>query len=141
MKPAPVKNADTQDTWSIDESSKLYRIPAWSEGYFDINEGGDIIARPGKAENHAIHAYQPACQLREQGQTPPVLLRFTDILQQRVDELCEAFAQARQQFDYQSAYTAVYPIKVNQQRKVIEDIIRHGGKRIGLEAGSKPELL
>jgi arginine decarboxylase len=141
MKPVPVKKAMTQDDWSINESRRLYQIPAWSEGYFDINEAGHMIAQPAKAENHAIDLYQLACQLKEQGQTPPVLLRFTDILQHRVDALCEAFTQARQQYNYQSAYTAVYPIKVNQQRKVIEDIIRHGGNRIGLEAGSKPELL
>jgi len=141
MKPNPRKEALEKDDWSIDESRKLYKIPAWSEGYFDINTAGHLITRPGKRENQAIDLYRLAHQLREQGQTPPILLRFTDILQHRVDALCEAFANAKQQHNYRSAYTAVYPIKVNQQRKVVEDIIRHGGDRIGLEAGSKPELL
>jgi arginine decarboxylase len=141
MTTAPLKDALQKDNWSIAESRRLYQIPAWSEGYFDVNEAGHLIARPRKSENHAIDLYTLACQLAEQGQTPPVLLRFTDILQHRVDALCESFAAARQQYNYQAGYTAVYPIKVNQQRKVIEDIIRHGGNRIGLEAGSKPELL
>ncbi len=141
MKTAPLKDALEKKSWSIAESRRLYQIPAWSEGYFDINHQGHLVAQPGKNENHAIDLYQLACRLKEQGQTPPVLLRFTDILQHRVDALCNAFAQARQELNYQSGYTAVYPIKVNQQRKVVEDIIRHGGNRIGLEAGSKPELL
>ena len=141
MKPVPVKDISGKDDWSADDSRRLYQIPAWSEGYFDINREGNLIALPNKDESQSIDLYELACKLREKGQVPPVLLRFTDILQHRVDAMCQAFTQAMEQFNYQSAYTAVYPIKVNQQRKVVEDIIHHGGNRIGLEAGSKPELL
>ena len=128
-------------TWSAEQSRDLYRIPAWSEGYFDVSDSGHLLVLPRKDGNHAIDLYRLATEIRKGGQPLPVLLRFTDILQHRVESLCDAFSHAMKLHGYRSAYTAVYPIKVNQQRRVVEDIIRHGGKRVGLEAGSKPELL
>jgi len=136
-----LRQSDFVSDWTLDHARRLYQIASWSEGYFDINEAGHLVALPCKDAIKAIDLYDLALRLKKDGQTPPVLLRFTDILQHRVDALCSSFHQAMQQHDYTAPYTAVYPIKVNQQRKVVEDIIRHGGGRIGLEAGSKPELL
>jgi len=140
-KVAEIHQSDFVSDWTLDHARSLYQIPGWSEGYFDINDAGHLVALPRKEGDKTIDLYELALRLKQNGQTPPVLLRFTDILQHRVDGLCGAFQQAMQQNSYTAPYTAVYPIKVNQQRKVVEDIIRHGGKRIGLEAGSKPELL
>jgi arginine decarboxylase len=98
--------------WSVDQSRSLYQIPAWSQGYFDINKTGHLIARPCMDDNQIIDLFELACALKTKGQVPPVLLRFTDILQHRVDELCSAFSQAMEQHQYNSRYTAVYPIKV-----------------------------
>ncbi|MBI4005309.1 MAG: biosynthetic arginine decarboxylase, partial [Gammaproteobacteria bacterium] len=141
MKPVKLQHSKNRSDWSIEQSRGLYQIPAWSEGYFDINESGHLTARPCNEENKTIDLYQLATTLREKRQALPVLLRFTDILQHRVDSLCRAFDQTMDQHKYHASYTAVYPIKANQQRRVVEDIIRHGGSRVGLEAGSKPELL
>ncbi|MGH8119239.1 MAG: biosynthetic arginine decarboxylase [Gammaproteobacteria bacterium] len=138
---AEIRQADFVSDWTLDQARNLYQIPAWSEGYFDINEAGHLVALPRKEGDKAIDLYELALRLKKDGQTPPVLLRFTDILQHRVHALCDSFHQAMHQNEYTAPYTAVYPIKVNQQRKVVEDIIRHGGGNIGLEAGSKPELL
>src|SRR3989304_3149503 len=140
-KVAGIHQSDFVSDWTLDHARRLYQIPAWSGCYFDINDSGHLVALPSKEGNKTIDLYELALRLKQNGQTPPVLLRFTDILQHRVDALCGAFSQAMQQNGYTAPYTAVYPIKVNQQRKVVEDIIRYGGKRIGLEAGSKPELL
>ena len=141
MKTADLAKHQDIPGWTIDQSRHLYQVSAWSQGYFDINESGHLVAKPCLDDNLVIDLYDLACSLKSRGQVPPVLLRFTDILQHRVDTICEAFSRAMEQYRYQSGFTAVYPIKVNQQRKVVEDIIRHGGNRIGLEAGSKPELL
>ncbi len=127
--------------WTVEDSLNLYQMRAWSEGYFDINEEGRVIAQPEKDHGQRIDLFELACSLKEKGLVPPILLRFTNILHHRIDSMCAAFGQAMQEFNYGSNYTAVYPIKVNQQRKVVEDIIQHGNDRIGLEAGSKPELL
>ena len=140
-KVAGIRQTDFVSDWTLDHARSLYQVPAWSEGYFDINDKGHLVARPRREEDSSIDLYELALKLKQEGQTPPILLRFTDILQHRVDALCGSFQQAMQQHEYAAPYTAVYPIKVNQQRKVVEDIIRHGGRRIGLEAGSKPELL
>ncbi|MEX2515499.1 MAG: biosynthetic arginine decarboxylase [Gammaproteobacteria bacterium] len=128
--------------WTIERSRALYHIPAWTGGYFDIGANGHLLAQPqADANSTQIDLYQLAEQIQASGLPLPVLVRFTDILKHRVDSLCGAFNSAIKQHDYGGRYTAVYPIKVNQQRRVVEEIINHGGERVGLEAGSKPELL
>lgn len=128
--------------WTIERSRALYHIPAWTGGYFDIGANGHLLAQPqANANGTQIDLYQLAEQIQASGLPLPVLVRFTDILKHRVDSLCGAFNSAIKQHDYVGRYTAVYPIKVNQQRRVVEEIISHGGERVGLEAGSKPELL
>ncbi len=128
--------------WSIGEARDLYNVRRWGAGYFDIDEQGRVVARPDPNRPEATVVLSDlAAQLLDEGLSLPVLVRFTDVLHDRVDTLCHAFGQAIEKHEYQGRYTAVYPIKVNQQRRVVEDIIRHGGERVGLEAGSKPELM
>ncbi len=127
--------------WTIDRARDTYNVAHWGGGYFDINDQGHLIALPNRDPATAIDVYQLAHEVREQGLAWPVLVRFCDILHDRVDTLCNAFANAMDNEAYEGGYTAVYPIKVNQQRTVVEEIRNHGGERIGLEAGSKPELM
>lgn len=130
----------TQST--IQLARDIYNIQHWGGGYFDVNEAGRLVVRPDRNGACAgIDLYELAAQVQQSGLTLPVLVRFGDILHDRVDTLCNAFTEAMAEKDYQARYTAVYPIKVNQQRSVVEKILGHGGGRVGLEAGSKPELM
>ena len=128
--------------WSIDASRKRYNLSGWSDGYFDINDKGHLLARlQNGADKAEVDLYELAADLRRSGLNWPVLVRCNSILQHRVDRLCGAFERARKHYDYQGGYTAAYPIKVNQQFSVVQQILAHGGARVGLEAGSKPELM
>ena len=128
--------------WNLDRTRSTYSLDHWGGGYFDVNERGHLVARPRRlSETPAVDLYELAQACRAEGLTLPVLVRFTDILRDRVDTLCSAFATARAADDYQGRYTAVYPIKVNQQQTVVAEILEHGANRVGLEAGSKPELM
>ncbi|MDX1252487.1 MAG: biosynthetic arginine decarboxylase [Gammaproteobacteria bacterium] len=126
--------------WTLQHARDTYNIAHWSGGYFDANAEGHLVARPDR-QHAGVDLYRLAEEVRQRGLSLPVLVRFTDILHDRVDTLCNAFAQAMATDSYQARFTAVYPIKVNQQRSVVEHILAHGGERVGLEAGSKPELL
>ncbi len=124
----------------------VYNIAHWSDGYIDVDAQGDVLIRPDRGvSEHAINLPQLAAELVAQGTALPVLVRFTDILHDRVNQLCQAFNQVAAEQNYQGRYTAVYPIKVNQQRRVVEELIRAepaaSRQQIGLEAGSKPELM
>ena len=128
--------------WTIARAREVYNIDDWSEGYVDIGPGGHLVARPrGTRDPRTVDLHTLAGELKDLGLSPPVLVRFTDVLHDRLDTLCGAFSAAMQEVDYQGSYTAVYPIKVNQERRVVEAIVNHGAGRIGLEAGSKPELM
>ncbi|HWU69142.1 MAG TPA: biosynthetic arginine decarboxylase [Stenotrophobium sp.] len=128
-------------TWTAAQARELYNIPYWGEGYFDVAENGHVLVRPFRERSPvAIDLYELARRLPGEGLELPVLVRFNDILHDRVDALTGAFAEVIEELGYQGRYTAVYPIKVNQQRSVVEEIVRHGGARVGLEAGSKPEM-
>jgi arginine decarboxylase len=128
--------------WSINHARATYNIARWSNGYFDINKNGHLLVRPaGDNVSTGIDLYELAHEIKRTGLSLPVLVRFSNILHHRVDQLCHAFATAMQEDDYQGHYTAVYPIKVNQHQTVVQEILRHGGDRVGLEAGSKPELM
>lgn len=128
--------------WNIHHARELYNVAHWGNDYFDINLQGNLVVRPDRDdEKPGADLYHIAQQLKQDGLSLPVLVRFTGILHDRVDSLCSAFAQAIKQENYRGGYTAVYPIKVNQQRSVVHEILSHGGERVGLEAGSKPELM
>jgi arginine decarboxylase len=127
--------------WTAQDAARLYNIPLWGEGYFGVGADGHLRVRPYRERSPVeIDLYQLARRLPLEGLDLPVLVRFPDILHDRVDALTGAFAEVIAEYEYSGAYTAVYPIKVNQQREVVEAIVRHGGSRVGLEAGSKPEL-
>jgi arginine decarboxylase len=129
--------------WTLDRARELYNIANWNGGYFHVNDRGRVCLRvPGLADHPGVDLFELALSLRDSGESSlPVLIRFQDILSDRVRRLREAFDQARQETGFEGAYTAVYPIKVNQQRSVVERILGEGGDRVGLEAGSKPELM
>ncbi|OOZ36387.1 biosynthetic arginine decarboxylase [Solemya velesiana gill symbiont] len=118
-----------------------YGISRWGGGYFGINPDGHVTVRPDRKGDAQIDLYQLASEVRQSGLSLPVLVRFTDILHDRVAALCSSFSEAFEEFSYQGRYTAVYPVKVNQQRSVVEEILAKGRGCVGLEAGSKPELM
>src|SRR5215204_109529 len=116
-----VANSDEQEEWTIDSARTLYNIEGWGVGYFDINDKGHVVVKPD-ADNPAreLDLYELANDLEAQGVGLPLLLRFSDILCSRIESLTERFARAIREYDYTGAYTTVYPIKVNQQRHVVE---------------------
>lgn len=126
--------------WSAADARSLYNLPHWGEGYFDVNADGHVVVRPHRGESAAIDLYALAQRLPLEGLALPVLVRFNDILRDRVDRLTGAFEAVINELEYGGRYTAVYPIKVNQQADVVKTIVNHGGARVGIEAGSKPEL-
>ena len=127
---------------SIDAARQRYNLPGWSSGYFDVNAQGHLFARiPYKGREADVDLYALSQEIREAGLRLPVLVRCTDLLHHRVASLSGAFEQAMRALDYHADYTAVYPIKVNQQFSVVRQIISTEGVQVGLEAGSKPELM
>jgi arginine decarboxylase len=130
------------EKWKISDATETYGIRHWSKGYFSINEAGHVAVHPTKNGDRAIDLKELVDQLQTRGIQLPILLRFTDILRHRVGEIHDAFRLAIQESDYHGSYCCVYPIKVNQQRHVVEEILDFGKPfNFGLEAGSKPELL
>jgi arginine decarboxylase len=128
--------------WRIEDSLDLYNVAAWGKGYFGINASGHVVVRPDTTPQHEIDLYEVVEGLKARDLTTPVVVRFSDILAHRLRRLHEAFAQAIAENDYKNQYAAVYPIKVNQQRLVVEEVYRYGKEfGFGLEVGSKPELL
>lgn len=128
--------------WTIQQARELYAIEHWSEGYFDIDQRGDVVVHTpqGPAENPPSLG-EIARSAKQEGLSLPLLVRFNDILKHRVTLLHDAFETARRELGYQGRYRPVYPIKVNQQHSVIESLHRSGSAAVGLEAGSKSELL
>ena len=128
--------------WRVEDSLELYHVEAWGKGYFGINDSGHVVVRPDTTERHEIDLYEVVEGLQARDLTTPVVVRFSDILAHRLRRLHDAFAQAITENDYKNRYAAVYPIKVNQQRLVVEEVYRYGQEfGFGLEVGSKPELL
>jgi arginine decarboxylase len=140
--PLMARSAPTGRSWSIEDSLELYNVPAWACGYFSINEAGHVVVRPDTSAAHEIDLLEVVRGLQERDLSAPVVVRFSDILAHRLRHLHAAFSQAIAENDYRNRYTAVYPIKVNQQRLVVEEVFRYGKEfGFGLEVGSKPELL
>jgi arginine decarboxylase len=128
--------------WSIDDSLELYQLPGWGKGYFSINAAGHVIVRPDTTTDHEIDLHEVVQGLAARDLRTPVVVRFSDILAHRLKRLHDAFAQAIVENEYRNRYAAVFPIKVNQQRLVVEEVFRYGeAYGFGLEVGSKPELL
>lgn len=129
-------------TWTIQDTKDIYAIRHWSDGYFDIAGNGHLVAHPKRDRSRGeIDLVEVVERVGQEGLALPILIRFTDILRDRVARLSQAFAAARAEYAYLGQYTPVYPIKVNQQRSVVEAILHSDVPRIGLESGSKSELL
>lgn len=126
--------------WSIDDSAELYNINGWGLNYFSINDKGHVAVTP-KAGGPSIDLKELMEELQLRDVEAPVLLRFPDILDNRIEKISHCFELAAKEYGYTSKNFIIYPIKVNQMRPVVEEIVSHGNKfNIGLEAGSKPEL-
>ncbi len=127
--------------WSVDRARHTYSIPYWADGYFDVDEQGQMLVQPRGPDGVRIALAQVVEQAQIQGQKLPLLMRFPEILSNRLGKLQAAFASAMADLDYKGGYTAVYPIKVNQHFGVAGELAASGGEGFGLEAGSKPELM
>ena len=137
----PNTDADTMSDWTLDLARKTYSVPHWSEGYFDVNVAGQVVVRPKGVAGPTIALPEAVDSAMAMGAKLPMLVRFPDILGDRLQRLQTAFAQAKKDWDYAGGYTAVYPIKVNQHFGVAGTLASHHGEGFGLEAGSKPELM
>jgi arginine decarboxylase len=127
--------------WDVQQARNLYNIQSWGAGYFDINESGRVIAKPLRDAGATVDLTDVIEEAKARGLKFPVLIRFQDILRHRVESINLAFRSAIAEFNYQGTYRGVFPIKVNQLREVVEEILDAGRPYdFGLEVGSKPEL-
>ncbi|MGH7936009.1 MAG: biosynthetic arginine decarboxylase, partial [Chthoniobacterales bacterium] len=137
--PSPEKS---KPEWDIDAAISTYNVEGWGSGYFSVSAAGNVIAKPLKDAGGSIDLLEVVNEARERGLGFPLVIRFQDLLRHRVETVNRAFAAAMQEFGYRNSYRGVFPIKVNQLREVIEEIVDAGAEfHFGLEAGSKPELI
>jgi arginine decarboxylase len=130
------------ETWDIPSAIALYNIDRWGSGYFTINGAGNVQVMPTQTYGNAIDLMEVVTEARRQGMAFPLVIRFQDLLRHRVETINRAFHSAIAEANYQNTYKGVFPIKVNQLREVVEEIMDAGRPfNFGLEAGSKPELI
>jgi arginine decarboxylase len=128
--------------WSVHDANDTYEVSRWGNGYFSINDAGHVEVRPTRDADRAIDLKELIDRLQLRGIGLPVLVRFTDLIRHRLGDIHRAFSAAIEQHQYKGRYCCIYPIKVNQQRQVVEEVLAFGRPyQFGLEAGSKPELL
>jgi arginine decarboxylase len=133
---------DLLHKWSVDDSLELYNVRQWGAGFFSINDRGNVAVSSRGADGPSVDLKELVDELIQRGIEMPMLLRFSDILRARIQQLCESFQKAFAENNYNGIYMGVYPIKVNQQRHIVEEVVQYGAPyNYGLEAGSKPELL
>ena len=133
---------DLLHKWSVDDSLELYNVRQWGAGFFSINERGNVAVSSRGTDGPSVDLKELVDELIQRGIEMPMLLRFSDILRARIQQLCESFQKAFVENNYNGTYMGVYPIKVNQQRHIVEEVVQYGAPyNYGLEAGSKPELL
>src|SRR5947209_13117329 len=132
---------DAGEDWNVQEARELYNIHRWGAKYFDINDAGRVVAKPLRDAGASVDLTDVIEEAKARGLKFPVLIRFQDILRHRVESINLAFRSAISEFNYQGKYRGVFPIKVNQLREVVEEILDAGKPfDFGLEVGSKPEL-
>jgi arginine decarboxylase len=137
---APVR--EPAERWTTADAAELYDVAAWGKGYFSVGDNGHVLVHPTKDTNRSIDLMELVEKLELRGIYLPILIRFADILKHRLGEVHGAFQSAISEHNYKGSYCCVYPIKVNQQRQVVEEVFHFGRPYgFGLEAGSKPELL
>src|SRR5262245_12904693 len=128
--------------WTVADSSETYGVKYWGNNYFSINDAGNAVAHPAGPEGGRIDLKELVDEVARRGIGLPLLIRFSDVLKSRIVELNETFRRAIAEYGYKGQYKGVYPIKVNQHRYIVEEIVAYGRPyHYGLEAGSKPELL
>ena len=132
----------SQKSWTIEESEKLYRIQGWGEPYFSINAAGHVTVSPKGDRGGSLDLCELVESLKQRNLALPLLIRFSDILEDRIERLNSCFARAIARYNYKNVYRGVFPVKCNQNRQLIQDLVRFGQPHhFGLEAGSKPELM
>ncbi|MBM3848253.1 MAG: arginine decarboxylase, partial [Verrucomicrobia bacterium] len=135
------ETAAAAPAWTLDDARQMYNITRWGAKYFDINAAGHVVATPLQEAGAAVDISDIAEEAKARGLRFPLLIRFQDILRHRVESINVAFRTAIKEFGYQGQYSGVFPIKVNQLREVVEEILDAGKSfQFGLEVGSKPEL-
>jgi arginine decarboxylase len=133
--------SDATKAWDIPSARSLYNIDRWGAKYFDINDAGHVVATPLQEAGASVDITDVIEEAKGRGLKFPLLIRFQDILRHRVDSINQAFRNSMTEFNYQGKYRGVFPIKVNQLREVVEEILEAGKPyNFGLEVGSKPEL-
>jgi arginine decarboxylase len=139
---AAAETGDVGRGWDITEAHETYGVRNWGKGYFGINDLGHVAVHPDKNPDRSIDLKELIDSLQTRGIQLPILLRFSDVLKHRIGEIAGAFKQSIEEYGYGGDYSCVFPIKVNQQRHVVEEVLKYGRPHgFGLEAGSKPELL
>jgi arginine decarboxylase len=137
---SPVR--EPADRWTTAEAAELYDVASWGKGYFSVGKNGNLMVHPEKDTSRAIDLKELVDNLQLRGISLPILIRFGEILKHRLGEMHQAFQNSIAEHNYKNNYCCVYPIKVNQQRQVVEEVFEYGRPyKFGLEAGSKPELL
>ncbi len=132
----------TKPDWDIESAISTYNVDAWGNGYFSVNQAGNVIVKPLQDAGGSIDLLEVVQEARARGLGFPLVIRFQDLLRHRVETVNRSFQAAMQEFGYRNTYRGVFPIKVNQLREVIEEIVDAGREfHFGLEAGSKPELI
>ena len=140
--PSKSSATEAKKSWTIEDSEELYRIQGWGAPYFSINAVGHVTVSPKGDRGGSLDLYELTNALKNRNLGLPLLIRFSDILEDRIERLNAAFAKAIARYNYAGVYKGVFPTKCNQQRHLIEDLVRFGAPhQFGLEAGSKPELM
>lgn len=130
------------ERWTVTDAAELYDVASWGKGYFSVGENGHMFVHPSKDPNRRVDLKELVETLVLRGIAPPILIRFGEILKHRLSEIHGAFQNAIAEHGYKGGYCCVFPIKVNQQRQVVEEVFEYGRPyQFGLEAGSKPELM
>ena len=136
-----MSNPNNDTSWNIDSARNLYNIQRWGAKYFDINDAGHVVAKPLQDAGAGVDITDVIEEAKGRGLKFPLLIRFQDILRHRVEAINKAFQSSIAEFNFQGKYRGVFPIKVNQLREVVEEILDAGKPyNFGLEVGSKPEL-
>jgi arginine decarboxylase len=137
-----IVEGSSKETWKIEDSEQQYRIKGWGEPYFSINAAGHVTVSPQGDRGGSLDLFDLVTSLQQRNLALPLLIRFSDILEHRIERLNACFAKAIARYNYEGVYKGVFPVKCNQQRHLIEDLVKFGKPyQFGLEAGSKPELM
>ena len=137
-----VRSSSPKKAWTIEDSEELYRIGGWGDPYFSINAVGHVTVSPQGDRGGSLDLFELVNALKQRNLGLPLLIRFSDILEDRIERINSAFSRAIARYNYPGVYKGVFPVKCNQQRHLVEDLVRFGKPhQFGLEAGSKPELM